>query len=191
MWRRVKVKTKPTALPISIPALKARMRVDFSDEDTVIAGYLSGAIASIDGPSGIGYAMMEQTWELAVDRFVRVIALPGAPVKSITSIKYYDKDNTFQTLDPAEYTLFVGGDVAIVEPVNSWPSTHNRVGAVVIEYVLGESDAANVPASLIEAIALLVAHRYEFRQPVVFGSTSELPYGTESLISDYRRLAVA
>lgn len=191
MWRRVKVKTKPTALPISIPALKARMRVDFSDEDTVIAGYLSGAIASIDGPSGIGYAMMEQTWELAVDRFVRVIALPGAPVKSITSIKYYDKDNTFQTLDPAEYTLFVGGDVAIVEPVNSWPSTHNRVGAVVIEYVLGESDAANVPASLIDAIALLVAHRYEFRQPVVFGSTSELPYGTESLISDYRRLAVA
>lgn len=192
MWRSVKVSTKPTASPITLPALKTRVRVDFADDDTLLQSYLDGAVQRIDGPTGIGYAMMTQAWELSLDTFPSVICLPGAPVSAVNSIKYYDADNTLQTLSSDEYRLDIGGDQARIEPVDSWPGVYSRFGAIQVNYQLGAATAADVPADLIDAVCLLVAHRYEQRQPVVVGaSVATLPMGFESITAEYNRLAVA
>lgn len=191
MWSRVKVSTAPTAPPISLAAMKARIRVTSGDEDTVIMNYINGATARIDGPSGIGYAMMTQAWELSLDCFPSVICPPGAPVSAVNSIKYYDVDNALQTLDAAEYRVDVGGDRARVEPVNGWPSTKDRFGAVVINYQLGVSDDADVPADLVDAVALLVAHRYENREAVSLVAMPQLPLGYMSIVAEYSQLSSA
>jgi len=190
MWRNVKVKTKPTLDPVSLAELKARIRVDSSDDDTVISAYLRGAVARIDGPAGIGYALMSQTWEYTLDAFPSVIYLPGAPVVSVTSIKYYDVDNVLQTLDSADYRLDIGTDCARIESVDSWPGIYTRFGAVIVEYVLGVADSVDLPADLVDAVCLMVAHRCEERQITGMPQTAT-PFGYESIINEYKRLSAA
>lgn len=192
MWERVKVKTRPTQRPITLADLKKRIRVDFDDDDSLIAQYLDGAIARIDGPAGIGYAMMEQTWTLSLDVFPNVIYLPGAPVTDVVSIKYYDGDDVEQTLDSANYRVDYAGDEVRIEPVDSWPGIGTRMAAVSIDYTVGAADASDVPADLVDAVCLLVAHRYEMRQPVITGTiVAEVPMGFDSIVAQYHRLAFA
>lgn len=192
MWDRVKVVTKPAGDVLTLAELKTWLRVDVTTDDDLLARLLKGAAARIDGPDGIGYAMLSQTWRLTLDAFPHTIQLPGAPVKSVTSITYIDSDGTEQTLAAEDYRVDVGTDPARIEPAygKSWPSTRHVIGAVKVDYVLGEADAADVPADLIDAVCLLVGHRYEHRE-AAGENMSELPLGVEWLLKDYRRGAVA
>lgn len=194
MWDRVKVIAKPTGDIISLAALKLRLRIDGDDEDDLLMSYLRGAVARIDGPDGIGYAMLEQTWRLTLDAFPHTITLPGAPIKRVAKISYLDASGVEQVLDAADYRVVVDMEPARVMPATGkfWPATLHAVGAVKIDYVLGEADAAAVPADLVDAVCLLVGHRYENREAVSVGNTvTEFPLGVEWLLKDYRRGAVA
>lgn len=194
MWHGVTVKTKPVGSVITVEKLKARLRVDHADEDVLLADLLKGAVARIDGPSGIGFAMMGQTWRKSLDCFPYcTILLPGAPVKSIAAVTYLDVNGDEQTVDPADYRLDVDAEPARLEPAfgKSWPASRFVKGAVKIDYVLGENDAADVPADLIDAVCLLVAHRYENREAVAEGAMSAVPLGFESIVREYQRGAVA
>ena len=57
-WSRVKVTTPPAAYPISVSEVKSHLRVDHDDEDAEIEQSLKAAIRRIDGPNGIGYALV-------------------------------------------------------------------------------------------------------------------------------------
>jgi len=191
MWTRVKVTQKPSKQPLTLSALKSRVRVDFQADDTLLLNYLNGAVARIDGPAGIGYALMDQEWQWSLDAFPAVLCLPGAPVTSVTSIQYYDVDGVLQTVPPADYRVDLGGDTARVEAVNGWPATASRFGAVLVSYRLGAAESSGVPDDLIDAISLLVAHRYEIRQAAVNGVLTLVPLGFDSIVSEYRRPAVS
>lgn len=192
MWDRVKVIAKPTGDIISLAALKLRLRIDGDDEDDLLMSYLRGAVARIDGPDGIGYAMLEQTWRLTLDAFPHTITLPGAPIKRVAKISYLDASGVEQVLDAADYRVVADMEPARVMPATGkvWPATLHAVGAVKIDYVLGEAEAANVPADLVDAACLLVGHRYQNRE-AVGDNMSELPLSVEWLLKEYRRGAVA
>ncbi|UUP19510.1 head-tail connector protein [Nitratireductor thuwali] len=193
MWHGVSVTGKPNGSPITVADLKARLRIDHDDDDVLLASMLKGAVNRIDGPSGIGYALMEQTWRKSMDCFPYCILLPGAPIKSITSISYVDVDGASQTVDPADYRADFDSEPVRIEPAyrKAWPSTRHVIGAVKVEYVLGETDAADVPPDLIDAVCLLVGHRYEFREAIAEGSISEIPLGFKAITDEYRRGTVA
>lgn len=189
MWDRVRVTVAPTALAVTVAEAKSWIRVDTSVDDTVIEMMLRSAIAAVDGPSGIGWAMMAQTWALSLDAFSDEIRLPGAPVKAVTSIAYVDADGATQTLDSGDYQVDVAGDVARICPVygGSWPSTRLQNAAVTVTYTLGESSSANVPANLRTAVLLLAAHLYQNREAVSGEGLSELPLGVAETVREYRR----
>ncbi len=193
MWEGVQVLTKPVLSPLSTADAKARLRVDFADDDTLIDNFVKGAVARIDGPSGIGYALMTQTWRKTCDAFPLVTLLPGAPVKSVTEIKYLDTTGTAQTLDAADYRIDLGNEPVRVVPNigKAWPATYNTIGAVWIDYVLGEGAAANVNADLIDAVSLMLAHRYEHREATVMGQANVLPLGVPEILAEYSRVAFA
>lgn len=194
MWDRVSVVTKPAADIITVADLKARLRIDGTAEDALLASLLAGAVARIDGPQGLGVAMMEQTWRLTLDCFPATIRLPGAPIKSVSTITYMDTDGVEQTLDAADYRADFGREPVRVEPAygSAWPATRDVVGAVKIDYLLGEANAAEVPQDLIDAACLLVGHRYAHREGVLVGdSASELPLAVEWILNQHRRGAVA
>ncbi len=194
MWHGVAVIQKPGLLPVDLQEVKHRLRIDAPDDDSLLTKLIKGAVARIDGPGGIGYAMMQQTWRKSFDCFPSTIYLPGAPVKSVVAIKYLDSDGIEQTLDPTDYRVDVLSEPVRVVPAYglSWPTVRDVIGSVYVDYLLGEESDSAVEPDLIDAVCLLVGHRYENREAAVVGvSAGELPLSFNDIIRDHRRCAVA
>lgn len=194
-WRGVRILTPPEADPVSVADVKARLRIDASDEDALLAQLVRGSVARIDGPQGIGVAMMRQTWRKAMDDFPKMIRLPGAPFVDVVELRYLDVAGVWQVLDPALYRVDGESEPARVEPVSggSWPATAAiDTGTVQVDYRVGAATAGEVPGDLIDALCLMVGHRYEHREAVMVEmSASPLPLGVADILADHRRVAVA
>lgn len=177
-----KITTLATALPVSLDYVKEHSKIDYTDEDTVLTGYLKAAIDEVE--KYCNRALMAQTITQVVDSFPAAtecnpyaeLELFRSPVQSLTSIKYWNTDDT-----PADTTLFLSTGTAeqqaaailhdTKEPATvspkvgtSWPNTAARPGAVTIVYVCGYSDATFVPETIKQAICLLTASHYEKRE---------------------------
>lgn len=193
-WNRVTIQAGPANPCISVADVKSRLRIETSADDALLTALVKGAEARIDGPHGIGYALMEQTWRLTLDQFPtrETILLPGAPIKSITQIEYLDDAGSTQTVDAADYHVDFGSTPVRLVPAygTTWPGTRDQIGAVKVDYVLGESNADNVPSDLIDAVCLIVGHRYENREATTAQTLSELPMGVEAILAEYRQAGV-
>ena len=193
MWDGVTVLTKPTLDAITLAEAKAWMNVDYDDHDELIAEIILGAVGMIDGPAGIGYAMMAQTWKKSYDLFPSSIVLPGWPIASVTTIKYIDADGAEQTLDAANYRVDLTREpVRVHEAWNtSWPTTRLISSAVSIEYVLGVDDPIDVDHAILSALKQIVAHHYEMREAVSEISQNVVPMGAQRILTEYSRGRVA
>ncbi len=193
MWDGVTVVTGPASPPLTTAEAKSRLRVDVTDDDTLIDALVNSAVAAIDGPNGIGYALITQTWRKAFDAFPSVIELPGAPIKSVTSVKYVDGDGATQTLDAGAYRVDLNSDPVRITPVygTTWPTTRGVTSAVWVDYVLGEASSTAIAADLVSAVALLTGHWYENREAVSEGDMREVPMAFNSIVARYRRHQVA
>ncbi len=192
MFARVSVKERPAIAPVDLEDLRGWLRIDDSDEDAVITACLSAAIAAIDGPEGVGVALMSQKWSLSLDSFPQEIRLPGWPVRSVSEVRYLTDSGEWEVVPPSAYRLTRGEPWRVVLRAGSgWPSVFGA-GAVEVDYILGANDAAEVAPDLVMALRLLAAHYFENREAVVLGSTAlALPLGVEGLIAPHRRGLVA
>lgn len=186
--------TAAPATPIvSTTEAKAHLRVDASDEDTLIDALVQAATDHLDADNGIlGRALISQTWAYSLPDTPdgEWLSLPLPRVQSIASITYYDKDNAQQTFAAESYRLAATDQDATVQlaATASWPVTYDRADAMTVSFVTGYGDAASdVPQALRQAALLLVGHFYENRQQVVTGKTAtSLPFAVEHLIAPYR-----
>jgi uncharacterized phiE125 gp8 family phage protein len=192
MWDGVSVLTRPTAELVTLDTLKRWLSIDHSDDDELLGQMLRGAIARIDGPQGIGYAMMRQTWRKSKDFFTACILLPGAPVKDIVAISYINPNGQQETLPEDSYHLDADSEPARVTPAigRAWPATARLNGAIKIDYGLGEADAKEVAADLIDAVAMIVAHRYHNREAASSDNLEVLPLGVEWILNEHARCLV-
>ena len=194
MWGKVKVTTPPAALPLLVADLKRGLRVDHNEENEFLRDCLAQAVAMIDGPDGIGVALMAQTWTLGLDGFAAEIRLPGDPVREITAVRYMDKTLAWQTLEAPAWRLITLRDPVrlVPAPGTAWPSTVAGIGTVEIEYALGALERSQVSQSLLGAVRLLAGHFYENREALAVGiTTSELPLGARHILDGHRRGVVA
>jgi len=126
---------------------------------------------------------------------VNALAMIYPPVLNISSVRYYDADNTLQTIPHADYLLpdqqqpqvvFKTGYIA--------PTLYDRPDAVQINYYAGYQPsvnnpttqaeyAANVPTSIKRAIILQVQALYDDLAPADY---ERVQRAIESLIQPYR-----
>lgn len=194
MWSRVRVTTPPAAEALTLAQIKDRLRIDPSntDHDALLPEFQRQAVAEIDGPQGVGVALMAQTWTLTLDRFPPEIRLPGWPVTGVAAIRYIDGAGVMQTLLAADYRLVVGIDPVSVTPTGSWPATDGRRGSVEVDYTLGAATPDAADPGLITALSLLIGHYFEHREAVVIGAApAQLPLGVAHTLDRYRRGMVA
>jgi uncharacterized phiE125 gp8 family phage protein len=180
--------TAPTSEPVTLTELKALLRVDTSDEDTLLATLLTAARQYAEEFQN--RACVPQTWDLSLDCFPALIRLPRAPLASVTSITYLDGDGASQTLAANQYRVDTATEPGRVTPAYgvSWPATQTITNAVVVRFVAGWASAALVPAPIKHAIALLVSHWFEHREPALANGLTELPFAVESLLWQHRLL---
>lgn len=194
----------PASEPITTAEAKAFLRVDSSDEDTLIDTLISTARQMVEDFTG--RAIITQTWKLTLDKWPlecpgcswlevktsmdRAILLPRSPLASVTSVKYYPDDLGAQaTLSASAYRVITGTlpGAIFLKSSEDWPALDIRPDAVEIIFVAGTADATTTPKQLTHAILLLVAHLYENRAPVNIGNiVNEIPFTVRALLESQR-----
>jgi len=173
-FRSLNVKTAPTVEPISLVEAKAHLRVDYTDDDTLITSQIKAVRqkAEIDTKR----SFITQTLELRLDSFpCGEIKLLRPQVQSVTSVKYIDTDGVEQTWDSGDYTVDIYSLPPTIYPAyhESYPSTRRIRNAVTIEYIAGYGDAAtDVPDNLIAGMKMLLGHLYEHREATIQSAIS-------------------
>lgn len=125
-------------------------------------------------------SIINQTWRCTLDKFPDAIKLYFPPIASIDAVKFFDADGNLQVLDPADYLLDNVSEPGYLVPApgRSWPSTADRINAVMVEYVAGYGpDPESTPAEVKSYILAKVA--------VHFGQAQDSPF-LDSLLDGKR-----
>jgi uncharacterized phiE125 gp8 family phage protein len=185
---RPKLVTGPGNEPISLDDMKTHLRVDITDDDELITGYMIAARISCENIAGKFF--IDQTWDLWDDGFPgsSILTLPRGmgPLQSVTHIKYWDQDDQEQTFDSANYIVDDKSEPAriVLRSGETWPSDIlAEINGVNVRVVVGFGDDADVPENIKQAIKLTVGHYYENREDIIVGSqVHPIPNGAKNLL---------
>jgi len=179
----------PSVEPVVTADQKTWMRVDGTDEDTLIGSLAAAARAYVE--MATSRQCITATWVLKLKNFpAGDIVLPIFPLQSITSIKYYDSNDTQQTWSSALYDVDTAMEPGRVRPVSGadYPSdVRGYTDDIEITFVSGDGDAASdVPDGVLAAIKILAANWFENREANTPIGLTPVPMSLESLIWQYR-----
>ena len=177
---------------ITTAQAKAHLRVDISDDDSLIAGLVSAARQHVEIHTGRSFA--QHTYRADIANFHDVMVLPWRPVQSITSIQYYNTDSpeALTTLSDTVYSLYA--DRVVRDYGEEWPTAWAiRPDAVQITYVTGyltnaSPQAATFPEAIRQSMYLIIGDLYENREAqftVGFNQISPNPT-VNALINPYK-----
>lgn len=189
-YGKLVLKTGPATTAISLAEAKAFLRVDsdYDDDDSYITSLIGVATNVVE--QFTRRRLITQTYNIYYDEFPPYMDLQVGNVASVTHVKYYDTDNTLQTLDTSEYDVDIRvkpGRIYQSEDGN-FPNTYERANSVEVEFVVG-SAASDVEDAIKQAMYIVIGRYYENRQDVVMGTqVNELPLMVEHLLTPYRLL---
>ncbi len=184
----------PSAEPVTTTDQKNWMRVDTSDEDTLIGSLAAAARAWFE--MATNRQCITASWTYKITNFPEAeIVLPISPLQSITSIKYYDNNDVQQTWSSGEYTVDTASTPGRVRPASGydWPSDlRGYNNDIEVIFVAGYGDAASdVPDGVKAAIKLLASNWFENRESNAPINLQPVPMALESLTWQYRDGSIA
>ncbi len=191
------------AEPVTLGEAKQWSRVEFSDDDLLIADIIQGTREWCEGPElkralllqGRTYYSMGFPWSGGYyNRLIRsmgpnpwwlptaqgIIMLPYPSLQRIISIKYIDPGSgSLLTIDPSMYISGVANATpGRVQPQYGkvWPLPRPEIDAVRIEYAVGYGPAASdVPGAVKLALRSMIAATYENRESYMEGTLTVTP----------------
>lgn len=195
MLRPIRV-SPPAIAPVSLADAKSAANVDSTDDDVLIQSMIDAAVSHLDGWSGVlGRCLINQTWRISFSDwpFCRYIRL-RFPDVSVATVKYFDEDNSEQTV-PSEFVTRLEDDRGVIIRFSdgfNFPSVFgDRGDGVQVEFTAGYgAQVEDVPKAIRTAILLIVAHWYNNREASIEGLQSEIPFGASALIAPFRRVGV-
>lgn len=179
---------------VTLEEVKRHCRVDTDEDDDLLEAMIEAAVGHLDGKDGIlGRCLLTQRWALPLPDFETddgKIRLRFPDVSAVVSVAYYDADGAEHVVDAATYLLMedVVSSYLMVKS-GSWPSgTATRNDAVTIIFEAGFGAREDVPRPIRQAILLMVADMYEYRESVVIGSSVSkisVPASAEALLRSF------
>lgn len=187
----LRVVTPPASEPVTLAEAKVHLRIDTSDEDTLVNGYIVAARQMCELESR--RAFVTQTWDLSLEAWPEEgeIVLPRPPLQSVSSVTYVDSTGAPQTFASGDYLVDVASEPGrvILGYGKSWPSATLRPGpSIVVRFVAGYGAAGAVPQMYKQAILLMVGHYFENREavfavPNISATPLPLPLAVQSLLA--------
>lgn len=168
--------TPPTTEPLTLWDARAHLRVDNTDEDTLISGLIMAA--RLHAESFTGRALAPATWRLTLDTF------PAGPIcllKPLTAVSNMTLNGTAYTsyiVDLARSRLVPSGD--------AWTGTMSKpYGSIEVNFTAGYT-AATCPEPIKQALLLHVGAMFEFREAVSTSDVKKIPMGWKELLFPFR-----
>lgn len=162
------VTVEPAAEPLTLTEVKEALRIDGTDEDTLLTRLIKTARRLVEAQTGI--TIVSTTYRLRIEGFrgySGAIELPRTPVTSVSSVIYTDSVGDSTTLDAADYTVSLGDVMkpARIVPayLGYWPQTRGHIDDVAVTFVAGSASAAAAPPELRDMVWMLVD--YMHRRP--------------------------
>ena len=205
----IQLVTPPTEEPVSLLEAKLHLRVDFDEDDMLIASLITAARQAAETLTGRQFTTAR--WKQVLDCFPgpslmgvpagQAFTLPGhaillakAPVQSVVSINYLDMGSVNQTMPALTYTVDVACEPARITPVfgQIWPVCLPQIGAVSVTFDAGYGTAAQVPEGIKSWIKLRVGSLYAHREEVAAlsrGRIESLPF-IDGLLDPYKVVTV-
>jgi len=180
----------PAVEPVTLAEAKAHLRIDGTDEDTLIGSLILTSRLHVE--AAMGLALITQSWSWYFDAWPpgTAVGLPLRPVESVAAVRLYDEAGAATMLDPANWFLDGAGlhPRLVRHGALPWPAPGRVANGIEIAFTAGYGSAASdVPAPLRQALLILIAHWHEHRAPLEEGQHAEpLPHMVSDLLAPYR-----
>ena len=178
------VNSSTPALILGLAELKDHLRVDVSDDDALIRGYLSAAQEMIE--SDTRHYLSSRVVTITLDDWPAVDTIKlGYPVTAVASVKYTDSDGDVSTLSSANYVVDLNSMPArlTLKSGQSWPGDTLQVtGGIVITATVGYETPSEIPFMAKAAAQLLVGQWYENREGAQPTFMKSIPQGIDKML---------
>jgi len=180
--------TPASTYPVSLTEAKSHLKVDTSADDTYITSIIKAATQLSEEYTNRFFidTVIEQT----CSDFAQLQTLFKSKVSAVAHVKYYDSDNSLQTLSATIYDTQLQYEPSQIQLADdkSFPEITKRNDAVVARYTVGYGSAASdVPEIIKQAILLTIGNFYQNRNSVVIGRiATELPMNVKWLLDTYK-----
>lgn len=157
--------TAPVLPVVTLPELKAHLRVDGTEEDAMLLAYEAAAVSHLDGWRGVlGRCILSQQWA-----------------------ETYDQAGTFRLPFPDVSAVIASAGSATLSQDCHGPLVTITDPCTVTMTAAMPEDALNTVRM---AVLLLVAHWFEHREAVSEVDLTTVPLAFEALISPLRWVSV-
>ncbi len=157
--------TPPAAPPVALARARQFLRVDDSSDDALIAAMIAAAARHLEQVAGL--ALITSQWRLWADCPPppgASLRIPLAPISSIDEVAVRDASG-WQVVPAADWQADLASRPARLRAANPWPRPDGGLNTVRITFTAGfGADESAVPEELQQAILILAAHFYEFRE---------------------------
>jgi uncharacterized phiE125 gp8 family phage protein len=181
----------PTIEPVTLEEAKKHCRIDGTEEDAAIEGWIKAAREYCEGFQNRAYC--EQTLQLWLDDFPKVgqIQIPRPPLIGVDGLTYFDVDDNEHTMSPDDYFVDTQNEPGwiVLNHGCSWPTeTLRPANGVCIRFRAGygsgdySDEVDMVPQKVKQATFLLIGHWYEQREATGQANLKDIPKGVDELL---------
>lgn len=179
--------TPASTYPVSLTEAKSHLKVDTTADDTYITSIIKAATQLSEEYTNRFFidTVIDQT----CSDFAQLQTLFKSKVSAVAHVKYYDNDNSLQTLSATIYDTQLQYEPSQIQLADdkSFPEITKRNDAVVARYTVGYGSASDVPEIIKQAILLTIGNFYQNRNSVVIGRiATELPMNVKWLLDTYK-----
>lgn len=203
-------------LPITLDEVKEHLIIDHDDDDNVIMRMIVAALDYAEARTELSLRVRKfkafgYCWPTGP------VVLKHGPVRQIETVRYLDSDHAEQIIPADDWDVYEHIGSAVLDFHITPPSVGStRRDAVAVEYLAGYgsitgidvnehgfpytlpivfgqagslevSDGQKLPASIRQALFMLIAHWYENRETIVVGTISgKLAHAADDLLHSMR-----
>jgi uncharacterized phiE125 gp8 family phage protein len=176
----------PAAEPVSLPDAKAWLRVDGTDEDSLLAALIPVARQAVEGETGV--ALIAQQWKWSLDAWPpgRVLAPPIGPLRSLDLVEVGATSGSALAVPLASFRVDASGLRGRIALVGTVPDPGRAIGGIALTITVGlAAGSADVPAALRHAVLLTLASLHANRGDVA-SADGPVPQAARALLAPWR-----
>ncbi len=178
----------PATEPLSLSEAKAHLRVDHSDDDSLITEMIVQVRQHLEARLGLAliHRQVRERFD-GLGRDPRVLSPSLQPLGAVSALRYKDTSNAETSVGSGAYVVLTGLSGAVFAVSDTGlPAPQRLKGGIELDYTAGFGvEPEDVPAPLRQALLRLLAAAYEHRGDE---KAPGLDVDVEMLIAPFRQV---